>query len=370
MKRVLLLTSHYLESKAKAGFHWLADAFWRAGWDVTFCTTSLSWFSWLRGDARFQYPLRQEANRLRPIMERLTSYVWLTPWHPVNFHLASLNRLSRSWFARYGALPLPGLESTIAGADLLLFDSTHSLLLFDRCKLMNPRGRFVYRVSDNMALMNNHPVLLETEQRVAPGFDLISVPSPALHQRFAYLPHVFLHKHALRKDLFDQAHANPFRGPGPHVLFVGRAFFDHDFLRRAVALFPEWTFHVIGPIPPLASAPNLIAYGERPFLETVPFLRHADIGLQNLCYQPGAECFTDSLKMQQYTYCRLPIVAPPFLKTDRPHVFYYQAGDDASIRQALVDASRFDRALVPIQDVWTWDDLISRLAGASPAAAA
>src|SRR2546430_1855357 len=75
MKRVMLITSHYLESQRKAGFHFLADAFWRAGWDVTFTTVSLSWLSWLRKDQRFQYPVRQEAKRLRQIKERLASYV-------------------------------------------------------------------------------------------------------------------------------------------------------------------------------------------------------------------------------------------------------------------------------------------------------
>ena len=53
MKRVVFVTSHYLESDHKAGFHWLADSFWRAGWHVLFFTESISWLSYLRRDARF-----------------------------------------------------------------------------------------------------------------------------------------------------------------------------------------------------------------------------------------------------------------------------------------------------------------------------
>ena len=104
-------------------------------------------------------------------------------------------------------------------------------------------------------------------------------------------------------------------------------------------------------------------YGERAFAGLVPYVKHADIGLQTLEYWPGAECFTDSLKMQQYTYCRLPIVAPTFLRSDRPHVFCYEPGDDGSIRQALQAALRFDRDLVPGAEVSRWDDLILKLAG-------
>jgi 2-beta-glucuronyltransferase len=87
MPRVLLITGHYLESRHKAGFHWLADAFWRSGWDVTFFTQSISWLSWLRRDSRFRYPIFKEANRLRRVRERLASYVWLTPFHPANLRL-------------------------------------------------------------------------------------------------------------------------------------------------------------------------------------------------------------------------------------------------------------------------------------------
>src|SRR5262245_12594615 len=124
MKKVLLITAHYLESRNKAGFHWLADVFWRNGWDVTFFTESLSWFSWLRHDYRFDYPVRAEANRLRQVRERLASFVWLTRWHPMNLRLSLLNRLSKPWFSRYGKLSLHGMEVTISQSDLMVFDST------------------------------------------------------------------------------------------------------------------------------------------------------------------------------------------------------------------------------------------------------
>ena len=370
MKRVILVTGHYVESKRKAGFHWLGDAFWRAGWDVLFFTQSISWLSWLRRDQRFGYPIFEQANRLRRVRERLSSYIWLTPFHPTNLRLGMLNRLSQSVFRLYGQLPLKNMEEEIARADLFVFDSDHGLLLFDRFKALNPDARFVYRVSDDIPMMRNHPVLLEAESRVVSRFDLVSAPSAYIYQRFAHLPNVVLHKHGLRKDLFDEPQVNPYTGTGPFVVYVGKDYFDHDFLDRALRLFPKWSFHVLGAIADLPAAPNLCTYGELPFEETIPYLKHADIGLQTRAYSPGAECLTDSLKMHQYTYCRLPIVAPSFLKNDRPHVFYYEPGDDESIRQALLAAHAFDHDLVPRGSVWTWDDMIGQLAGVtSPLAA-
>jgi 2-beta-glucuronyltransferase len=113
----------------------------------------------------------------------------------------------------------------------------------------------------------------------------------------------------------------------------------------------------------LPKTANLTTHGERPFQALIPYLRHADIGLQTLVYVPGAECFTDSLKMQQYTYCRLPIVAPMFLRSGQSHVFTYKPGNDESIAQALKAASEYDRNLVPWSSVGTWDDMIQKLAG-------
>jgi 2-beta-glucuronyltransferase len=363
MNSVVLVTAHYLESKHKTGFHWMADALWRAGWDVLFFTESISWLSWLRGDSRFQYPIFQHANRLRRVAERLRGYVWFTPFHPGNLRVPLANKLSRPLFHGYPRLRLqPTAEHKIATANLIIFDSSHGLFLFDRFKRLNPDARFVYRVSDDLRLMNNHPLLLETEQRIADEFDLLSAPSLAIHRRFAHLPQAALHKHGLSTELFDKPHASPYSGPGPVVLFVGRNHFDDDFLRRAARLFPAWSFHVFGAIAGLPTAANVIAHGERPYEELIPYLQHADIGLQTLKYAAGAESFSDSLKMQQYTYCKLPIVAPRFLRSARPHVFYYDPGDDATIRQALLDAAGFNRALVPTGDVWSWDEMVTRLA--------
>jgi 2-beta-glucuronyltransferase len=76
VKWVVLVTGHYLESKWKAGFHWLADAYWRAGWEVIFWTTAISWLSWLQRNYRMAYPVRCEAHRLRWVQPGLGSYVW------------------------------------------------------------------------------------------------------------------------------------------------------------------------------------------------------------------------------------------------------------------------------------------------------
>jgi 2-beta-glucuronyltransferase len=358
MKRVVFVTSHYLESDRKAGFHWLAESFWRAGWHVLFFTESISWLSLLRR----RHPFVRERHRLRHVRERMASYVWLTPFHPINLRLGLLNRLTAPMLRLYPRFSLGEAEPEIAQADLFVFDSDHGLFLFDRFKQLNPRARFVYRVSDNIRMMRHNPILPTQEERIVEQFDLISAPTSHFLKRYPRLANACCHSHGLDKHLFDQPHDNPYRTPRPNILYVGKHFFDAEFMARAVRLFPDWSFHVFGDVGPLPASANVTHHGEQPFAELVPYLQHADIGLQNLSYTPGAEWFTDSLKMFQYTYCRLPIVAPRFLQQERPHVFYYEPGDDASIRQALLDARGYDRSRISSDGVLTWDELASKLA--------
>jgi 2-beta-glucuronyltransferase len=363
MNRVVLVSNHCLESPVKAGFAHLAESFWRAGWDVLFFTESISWLTLLRGrDRRSDQSIFRQANRLRLLRDRLASYVWLTPFHPINLRSSLLNRLSTPVLELYPRFSLGAAAPAIARADLFVFDSDHGLFLFDRFKKINPHARFAYRVSDDIRILGHHPSLPAQEERILPRFDLVSAAFSLFCQRHAGLSNVRFHNHGLEKSLFDRLYANPYPSAGPNVIYVGMSFFDADFMVRAARLFPDWQFHVFGAVGRLPAAANLISYGKRPFAELIPYLRHADIGLQNLRYTPGAECFTDSLKMIQYTYCKLPIVAPSFLRQDRQHVFYYAPGNDASIRQAMLAARACDRSRITTASILSWDDLGAILA--------
>ena len=362
--RVVLVTGHYWYSKRRAGFHWLADAFQRLGWEVLFFTASLSWLSYLRRDHRLSYPnLWRERNRFSAAAAGLFSFVWFTPYHPANLRSGFLNKLSKPLFARYGDLPLGEAEEWIRSADLVVFESTPGLLLFRQFKRLNPGARFVYRVSDDLRLLKNHPLVLEMEEAVLPEFNLVSVPSAYMYKLFQdKTPRLRLHSHAIRKDLFDRDYPNPYLGlPGPHLVFVGVSYFDYDFLERASRTFSDAQFHIIGPLRVQIKRPNVRFYGERPFLETIPYIKFADVGLANRTYTPGAESLSDSLKIIQYTYARLPIVAPEFLRSSRHNVISYRPGEEESIKRAIQKALEMDRSSISVSDIFSWEELAQRL---------
>ncbi|MGE0747647.1 MAG: hypothetical protein AB7K86_20475 [Rhodospirillales bacterium] len=366
-RRVVIVTVHYLESKRQADPHFIARAFRRLGWDVLFFTVSLSPLSKLRRDDRMQYPIVAEANRIKPVADGLSSFVWYRPYHPVNLRLPLLNRLSAPLFARYGDGPLHDSRSFLAGADLFVFESTAGIMMVPQLKRLNPRARYVYRVSDDMRVVGNHPVILEAEDAVASEFDLVSLPSRYMLHRFGNLPQAAVHPHGLDKSAFEGDMPNPYEPGTVNAISVGATLFDAEALALAAQSLPELRFHVFSWHRDMPEAPNIIQHGERPFAEVVPWIRHADVGLALYRWREGAEQFADSsLKIIQYTWCRLPVVAPSFAAApENANVVGYVPGDRESIRAACERALAIDRRTIDVSRIRDWEQLAQHLAGGS-----
>jgi len=364
-KKITLISWHYLLSKRKAGFHWLADAYHKMGYEVLFITAPISWASKLRKDFRFEYPILEEANKFIEKEPRLFSYVLFTFIHPFSLRNIWINRLTSPLVNLYKNINLGQAEQFIKASDVIIFESTPALMLFDPFKKLNPSAKFIYRVSDDVRLLGFHPKVIEEEVRIVSKFDHVSVPCQYIfdiHKTFNSSNNMTLDLHGLKKAIFDKDSPNPYNTEKVvNLIFVGNSHFDYQFLTITSDLFQDWMFHIIGPIPNLPKKNNIIAYGEMPFSKTVAYIKHANIGLLTLSYKKGAESFTDSLKTIQYTYCRLPIAAPSYLSSTRTNMFYYEPGDSESIRNCLEKASRFEKSAVDISSVLGWRELANRL---------
>ncbi len=373
--RVTLFSYHYLLSKRRAGFHWIADAAWRLGWDVVFVTAPISALSRLRRDFRLAYPVLEEANRLVRVDERMSSYVLYTSHHPVSSGRAWLDRLTAPIAVRYGRIHLGPLADVVAGSHVVIVESTPALLLVPQLRALSPGARFVYRASDDLTFGNLriHPEVIRTEQALVrkASFDLVSAASHITVERLGrdraqYDPH------GIAKHLFGAAKESPY-GAGTNVVWVGTKWMDDAFLVHASAAFPDWTFHVIGPIPQNLVRANVRYYGEMPFEDTVAYVRYADIGLATFPPLDADGRSTDtmrihSLKTTQYTYCGLPVVAPDDLLIDRPNVFPYRPSDPGSVRRALQSAAAAGRRPDMAEGIASWDDLTRTLLGVTDGA--
>lgn len=348
MRTVILITGHYLHSKRRAGFHWIAEALHARRWRVIMMTAPISWLSWLKRDHRMQYDLRREAGRIIWTDDRLGSYVWWTSVHPVSLKFGPLNHAARLVFDRFEQQPLGAIEPEVRTADCFIFESTPALVLAERFRSLNPRARMVYRVSDDLNTLRVHPTLHAREMQLAPLFDRISSPTQSIHDKFAHLAAAHLDRHGVPTLHFEQCDTTPYSdGRRSNAVFVGVARLDHWFIDTVSGARPAIRFHIIGPFDPKTSRDNVNHHGELSFEHTVPYLKFADVGLQTITGGTGAESFADSLKMMQYSWCRLPIVAPDFIETTRDNVVTYTPGNVQSAVAAM------DRALL-LQRTGDW----------------
>jgi 2-beta-glucuronyltransferase len=358
-RSVILISGHYLGSKRRAGFHHLADAYRNLGWDVTFVTAAISSLSGLRGDHRFAYPVREEANRLVPVRERLTSFVLLTRTHPGDLRFGLANRLSRPWFARYARVSLGPLEQRLREADLVVFEGTAALLLVERIRGLAPRARIVYRASDDLRVLGVHPLIVEAEERAIPLFDLVSVPTREIANILAPYGPVKVHPPGIDKAAFDRPTQSPYAA-GPTAVFAGVSpLFDYEILAAAAALAPHVAFHVIGP-PSRPLPANVSFHAELPFEELVPYLQHATFGL--LVFPAGYASLGQGNKIAQYSYCRLPIVAPVHLEARGANVCAFDPEDSESLRRALAEAERMPHSAAFAEGVRSAEELAATLA--------
>lgn len=365
-RRVILVSPAYLGSRRRIGFHHLARAYWDLGWDVVFVTAPITHMQRLRGDYRFDYPVLAEANRLVPVRERLTSFVLLTRWQPASLRLPLANRVSSTWFRRYARIPLGPLDGLLSETDLIVFEGTAALLLVPRFRELAPRARIVYRASDDLRRLRVHPLLLHAEAEAVRQVDLVSVPTDEIAAALAAYGTVHVHPPAIDKAAFDRRTESPYRTK-PAAVFAGvTRLFDYDTLGLAARLAPHVAFHVVG-LPAQQLPQNVTFHPELPFDDIVPYLQHATYGL--LFFPPGYPSLGQGNKVAQYSYCRLPIVAPSFFETDRPNVCLFEPGDEGSLRRALEEAKQMSHDPSFAEGIPSAEELAAILAGDEPAEA-
>lgn len=361
MKNVIFVSGHFYNSKRKAGFHQIADAFVNSGNKIVFVTAPYSLLFKLKKN-HYSSQLNFEKNKL--ILERKNafSYVHYTFFHIANFKNKFLNFVTQSLYKFYQRFPLKYLKVEVENSDLIIFESAPGLFLFDKFKKINSKAKYIYRVSDDLENLNVHPSLIKYEHRILSQFDLVSVPSQFIYDKlFKIAPNanLKLHYHGLKKEIYDLEYNSPYPDNSINAIFVGVYKLDYNFLNYAASNFKNITFHIIGPLDQKVKMENIKYYGEMPFEETIPFVKYANIGLHTIIYSKGAESFTDSLKVHQYTYCGLPIIAPDFLRTDRKNMFYYRNESDISL--AIIDSLKFKNFKNLKNNVITWAELKTKL---------
>ena len=369
--KILFLSAHIYASKNKAGFHHLADAANRLKHNVFFCTVPNTPFNiiyelfrhpsrcWLRIKSLYSTLFKTTQNRIH--YSTYFSLIYPMPRYHGWFKLKKLG-------FKYGFSRLFCNHTY----DVIIVESCAGLLLIPTLKRKFPNATFIYRVSDCLEMLDSDPNLIDFETTILPTFDLVSTPISTITshlQQKCPSAHILTHPHGINTDDFDRASSLPSPyNQSLNAIFIGMyPGIDWYFLDNAAQQFPNIKFHIFGPYKPLIKSKNIHYYGIIPFKLTLPYLVHASIGLY--CVKKNRSNtdlthFARSLKFMQYTYTKLPIIAPKAMQITEPHVFSY-ANNPTSIKLAIEKSLCHSKDHINTDHISSWDDLIQTLLGSS-----
>lgn len=352
-QKYLLLSAHDFRSPRKAGIHFVASELASMG-PTRFFSLRYSFLSRYKHDPRLS--LDNQANRIVK-HEGVECYLWKTPIHPIRirpfeslmYHLYSFgwNSVLRQW---------------IRDSDVIILESGIAPIFFDLIKRLNPQAKLLYRASDALDTIDAAQYIRNTFDRVAAQFDTIVLPSKALAETIPSRHNLAFIPQGIDYSVHEKADPSPY-GEGIHAVSVGSMLFDPDFFVLASKRFPQIHFHIIGSCQPRhpGYGDNVTVYGEMPFAQTLPYIKHAQLGIAPYSSVNLPAYLRDtSLKLTQYDFFGLPAICPHFIAADYPTRFGYDIGDADSIAQAINRALDPNRP-VSRRKVLNWAEVTARM---------
>lgn len=354
--KIVLITAHQADSQRRVDFHFWAEIFEQQGISVDFVTVGFSRATKIKRYARkFDPPYNKWIN-ISPFIRK---FMWCPVFHPFSLGKHFLDTLTTPIFNFYPQMIPDNLLSEISDVDLFIVENGAGLMLIPKLAKSFPKAKFIYSVCDRIETLKYHPLIRNAETKSLKYFDLIRVPAKVMckdydngKNKIKYIPH------GLNKEQFDQALNSPYNKTG-NAVCVGDMLFDAFTIEILAKNYPEWTFHLFGRKAVINNKyPNVIAHGEKLFEEIIPYIVYADIGIAPYKNAPNADYLSNSsMKIIQYTYCRLPVVAPDFSALGRKHVCAYKNNQISSIIKAMNKAISYDRKAINSKEIMDWKDV-------------
>ena len=367
-RQVLIVTGqHFADAPRKVDLHFMADSLISRGDRVDFLVWRLSPISRFLKDGRYAFAKQHVLNRWQDLGSNLRQFIWFQLFHPMNLKRSFLNRLADPFFTRIGAFLPKAVRRDLGAYSHILVESGPSPLLTPVLRRHAPKAQIVYHAADRLSTIGVPPAAERMLLDNLGLYDRVHILAQALALDFPPDAPLFYLPHGIDKAAFDAATDNPYcdgrYGSGKHAVSVGDMLFDADAIDVMAAANPDWMFHLFGAkAEPRQARANIVAHGEQPFERIVPFIKFADLGIAP--YRDGARAdylSQSSLKMIQYSYCRLPIVAPQFAAVGRDHVLGYDPADPGSIRAAFLKAGTYDRKTIATDGVLSWNETVDAL---------
>ncbi|MGP1718132.1 MAG: GumK N-terminal domain-containing glycosyltransferase [Methylophilus sp.] len=354
--KVTLIVAHEYDAKRKVGFHYWADYLVENGHEVDYVSVGKSYLF-----PFFKRPLPEIKNTWLSISSKLSVYNWVSWVHPIlnkpalNCILTPLFRLIPQQFGQSN-------YQRIAASDVVIVESGIGLAMIPFIKKLNKNVKVIYEASDRLKTVGAHPYVIEVEHAAKAWLDFIRVPAEVMLNDFKDVTRISVKyiPQGISKIAFDSNMLpNPYSA-SMNAISVGDMLFDEALVTSLAEAYPDWQFHLFGRYAKLKlQLPNVVEHGECKFDDIVPYMKHANIALAPYRNAPNCEYLSQSsLKILQYKYCNLPVVAPEFASSASPGFYSYNSIKTAI--NAFSSAINYEKKglLAPI---FTWDEVLDEM---------
>lgn len=357
--RVVFLSAFQdYRTKKRASVQQVADGAKELGYDVWFVSTRYSWLSKLTGDSRVL--LDNKANSVEDV-NGVNCLLWKTPIHPFATKNKAINKFMGNFFKPYSFWPNDLFDDIIRGANYIVIESSVAAIFLPRINKLNPLARVIYYATDRLDTVGTHPIVQKQLISNSAMINHASLRSARMAEDFIWLSdRLYLAEFGINLSDFSDIGPSPY-GSRPAFVSVGSMLFDRYFFEKMPPLFPDIDFHVIGCGENFSGASNLYVYDEMAFRDTLPFIKHATVGIAPYRPAPGVEYLADSsLKLAQYELFALPAICPNFAVGERIGRCGYTPGNVDSMRLAINHALSLAGTLKP-RSFLNWNSVADRI---------
>ena len=358
-KQVVFLSAyHDYRTPKRASIQQVADGLVCGGYDVSFISTRFSRLSKLTGDSRLF--LWDRANVVEQV-NGIRCYLWRTFLHPFASRRRALNVLMNVVYPLYANLRNPQVDKMLKAADYVIIESSVAAIALRHIRKMAPAAKVIYYATDRLDTVGAHPYIMRRLALDAHLIDHVCIRSPKMASEFQWAKdRLYRAEFGINEEEFSNIGPSPY-GKRKTAVSVGSMLFDETFFQIAAPEFPEIDFHVIGCGTSFDAPKNVIIHPEMKFKDTLPFVKHATIGVAPYCAAPGVEYLAESsLKLAQYEVLALPAVCPHFAAGNLMSRSGYQPNDPMSIslaiRQALTKSGN-----ISSRSFLSWNEVAERV---------
>ena len=244
-----------------------------------------------------------------------------------------------SWLVpRYGRKLDAHVEAAARQADVVILECGYGALWLPAIRKLAPNAKYLAFYNDRLDLVGFRKEVIARNEELLADFGLVRTNAERLLDFLPvgvngrYVPQG-VDKEKIRFDL-----PSPYAPGTRNIVSVGNMLFDANAIRAIAAADPDANVHVIGTT--MEDAPdNVVVHGELPFEVTLPYIVHADVGLAPYRPEEGADYLTQSsLKIQQYSYCGLPIMLNAALGIEGRNIVHYDLNRPGSVKDAVARA--------------------------------